>query len=58
MSQAWGLANIRPELNDPLGTLLTAANLGPGLNKNGEAAVAIMMPAPAPMSRTWSSWCR
>jgi hypothetical protein len=46
LSQAWGLANIRPELNDPLGTLLTAANLGPGLNKNGEAAVAIMMPAP------------
>src|SRR2546421_2838500 len=46
LSQAWGLANIRPELNDPLGTLLTAANLGPGLNKTGEAAVAIMKPAP------------
>jgi hypothetical protein len=46
LSQQWGLANMRPELNDPLGTLLTAANLGPGLTKNGEAAVAIMMPAP------------
>jgi hypothetical protein len=46
LSQAWGLANIRPELNDPLGTLLTAANIGPGLNKTGEAAVAIMKPAP------------
>jgi hypothetical protein len=46
LSQQWGLANIRPELNDPLGTLLTAASLGPGLNKAGEAAVAIMEPAP------------
>src|SRR3954471_14905441 len=45
LSQAWGLANIRPELDDPLGTLLTAANLGPGLNKSGEAAVAVMRPA-------------
>lgn len=44
LSQAWGLANIRPELNDPLGTLLTAANLGQGLNKSGEAAVAVMQP--------------
>src|SRR4029078_4704571 len=32
LSQQWGLANIRPELNDPLGPLLTAANLGPGLD--------------------------
>jgi hypothetical protein len=46
LSQQWGLANIRPELNDPLGTLLTAANLGPGLDKAGEAAVAVMMPPP------------
>ena len=45
LSQQWGLANIRPELNDPLGTLLTVGGLGPGLNKNGEAAVAIMKPA-------------
>jgi hypothetical protein len=44
LSQQWGLVNIRPELNDPLGTLLTAANLGPGLNKNGEAAVAVLKP--------------
>src|SRR3954470_24521797 len=42
LSQQWGLANIRPELNDPLGTLLTAANLGPGLDKAGEAAVAML----------------
>src|SRR6476469_5306660 len=46
LSQQWGLANIRPELNDPLGTLLTVGGLGPGINKNGEAAVAIMKPAP------------
>src|SRR3954470_9652418 len=46
LSQQWGLANIRPELNDPLGTLLAAANLGPGLDKAGEAAVAIMQPKP------------
>lgn len=46
LSQQWGLANIRPELNDPLGTLLTAANLGPGLNKNGEVVVAVMEPGP------------
>jgi hypothetical protein len=45
LSQQWGLANIRPELNDPLGTLLTVGGLGPGLNKNGEAAIAIMKPA-------------
>jgi len=44
LSQQWGLANIRPELNDPLGTLLTVANLGPGLARDGEAAVAVMMP--------------
>jgi hypothetical protein len=44
LSQQWGLANIRPELNDPLGTILTAANLGPGLDKAGEAAVAVMDP--------------
>ena len=42
LSQQWGLANIRPELNDPLGTLLTAANLGPGLDKAGEAALAML----------------
>ena len=42
LSQQWGLANIRPELNDPLGTLLTAANLGPGLDKTGEAAMAML----------------
>jgi hypothetical protein len=42
LSQQWGLANIRPELNDPLGTLLTAANLGPGLDKAGEAAFAML----------------
>jgi hypothetical protein len=42
LSQQWGLANIRPELNDPLGTILTVGGLGPGLNKNGEAAIAIM----------------
>jgi hypothetical protein len=46
LSQQWGLANIRPELNDPLGTLLTAVGLGAGMNKNGEAAVAILKPAP------------
>ncbi len=46
LSQQWGLANIRPELNDPLGTLLTVANLGPGLNKAGEAAAAVMQPSP------------
>src|SRR5258705_7614748 len=46
LSQAWVLTNFRPELNDLLGTLLTAANVGPGLNKTGEAAVAIMKPAP------------
>jgi hypothetical protein len=45
LSQQWGLANIRPELNDPLGTLLTVGGLGPGLNRNGEAAIAIMKPA-------------
>jgi hypothetical protein len=45
LSQQWGLANIRPELNDPLGTLLTVGGLGPGLNRNGEAAIALMMPA-------------
>jgi hypothetical protein len=42
LSQQWGLANIKPELNDPLGTLLTAANLGPGLDKAGEAAIALL----------------
>src|SRR4051794_970223 len=45
LSQQWGLTNIKPELNDLLGTLLTAANLGPGLNKAGDAAVAILKPA-------------
>lgn len=45
LSQQWGLANIRPELNDPLGTLLTVGGLGPGLNRSGEAAIAMMMPA-------------
>jgi hypothetical protein len=45
LSKQWGLTNIRPELNDPLGTLLTVGGLGPGLNKNGEAAIAIMKPA-------------
>src|SRR4051812_18227877 len=42
LSQQWGLANIRPELNDPLGTILTVGGLGPGLNRNGEAAIAIL----------------
>src|SRR5205823_4004495 len=46
LSQQWGLANIRPELNDPLGTALTAVGLGAGMNKNGEAAVAMLKPAP------------
>lgn len=41
LSQQWGLANMRPELNDPLGTILTMANLGPGLDKAGDAGVAI-----------------
>jgi len=45
LSQQWGLANMRPELNDLLGTLLTATNMGPGLNKAGDAGMAIMMPA-------------
>src|SRR4051812_28138825 len=42
LSQQWGLDKIRPEMGDLLGTLLTATNLGPGLNKTGEAAMAIM----------------
>lgn len=45
LSQQWGLDKIRPEMGDLLGTLLTATNLGPGLNKTGEAAMAIMKPA-------------
>lgn len=44
LSQRWALNQFRPELNDPLGTLLTMANLGPGLNKTGDAAVAIFDP--------------
>jgi hypothetical protein len=44
LSQQWGLANMRPELNDPLGTILTMANLGQGIDKSGEAGVAIMDP--------------
>jgi hypothetical protein len=45
LAQKWGLANLVQELNDPLGSLMAVANLGPGLDKNGEAALAIMMPA-------------
>src|SRR5687768_6581295 len=44
LSQQWGLANMRPELNDPLGSVLGLTGLGQGLNKNGEAGVAIMAP--------------
>jgi hypothetical protein len=44
LSQAWGLANMRPELNDPLGSVLGLTGLGQGLNKNGEAGVVIMPP--------------
>jgi hypothetical protein len=44
LSQAWGLANMRPELNDPLGSVLGLTGLGQGLNKNGEAGVFIMPP--------------
>jgi hypothetical protein len=46
LSKQWGLDKLRPELGDLLGTLLTVTNLGPGLNKTGEAAMAVMMPAP------------
>jgi hypothetical protein len=46
LSQQWGLANMRPELNDPLGSVLGLTGLGQGLNKNGEAGVAIMAPQP------------
>jgi len=45
LSKQWGLDKIRPEMGDLLGTLLTATNLGPGLNKTGDAAMAIMKPA-------------
>lgn len=46
LSKQWGLDKLRPEMSDLLGTLMTVTNLGPGLNKTGEAAMAIMMPAP------------
>jgi hypothetical protein len=46
LSQQWGLANMRPELNDPLGSILGLTGLGQGLNKNGEAGVAVMPPGP------------
>ena len=46
LSQQWGLANMRPELNDPLGSVLGLTGLGQGLNKNGEAGVAVMPPTP------------
>jgi hypothetical protein len=48
LAQRWGLANMVQELNDPLGSLLAVANLGPGLDKAGEAAFAVMMPAAGP----------
>lgn len=46
LSQRWALDQFRPELNDPLGTLLTMANLGAGLNKAGDAAVVVFDAGP------------
>jgi hypothetical protein len=46
LSKQWGLDKLRPEMGDLLGTLMAATNLGPGLNKTGDAAVAMLMPVP------------
>ncbi|HYE21355.1 MAG TPA: hypothetical protein VEA69_23110, partial [Tepidisphaeraceae bacterium] len=40
----WGLDQMRPELTDPLGSVLTMTGMGAGLDKAGEVGVAIMPP--------------
>jgi len=42
----WGLDQMRPELADPLGSLLAITGMGAGLDKAGEVGVAIF-PNPA-----------
>ncbi|MEZ0265203.1 MAG: hypothetical protein ACAI43_10785 [Phycisphaerae bacterium] len=40
----WGLDQMRPELTDPLGSVLTMTGMGAGLDKAGEVGVAILPP--------------
>jgi hypothetical protein len=46
MAKAFGLDQLQPQLKDPLGALLEKAKLIKGIDKAGDAALAILAPTP------------
>lgn len=46
MAKTFGLDELQAEMKDPLGALLDKAHMGKGIDKSGDAALAVFAPAP------------